>query len=206
MSKAEFYIQKAEFDSAQKYIDIAANHEEFTKQAKVWFYRSFIYKEQYKTKEKQDLNSSLRSECAISIDKLYKIDTANTYLTQAEPLVKYIASTYYNDAARAINNEDYKTALIALEEFVYENPQSADGWNYIGFVSRNLEKYEDAERYYALGLEIKPNHKGILEYQGELYLKTDRIEKARENLSMLNDLCSFNCSYRDKLAKKIKAN
>ena len=105
-----------------------------------------------------------------------------------------------------INNEDYKNALIALEEFVYENPQSADGWNYIGFVSRNLEKYEDAERYYALGLEIKPNHKGILEYQGELYLKTNRIEKARENLSILNDLCSFNCSYRDKLAKKIKAN
>lgn len=110
MSKAEFYIQKAEFDSAQKYIDIAATQEEFAKQAKVWFYRSFIYKEQYKTKEKQDLNSALRNECATSIHKLYKTDTANTYLDQAEPLVKYISSTYYNDAARAINNENYQLA------------------------------------------------------------------------------------------------
>ena len=110
MSKAEFYIQKAEFDSAQKYIDIAATQEEFAKQAKVCFYRSFIYKEQYKTKEKQDLNSALRNECATSIHKLYKTDTTNTYLDQAEPLVKYISSTYYNDAARAINNENYKLA------------------------------------------------------------------------------------------------
>ena len=114
MSKAEFYIQKAEFDSAQKYIDIAATQEEFAKESKVWFYRSFIYKEQYKTKEKQELNSALRNECATSIHKLYITDTANTYLSQAEPLVKYIASTYYNDAARAINNEDY---LLANNNF-----------------------------------------------------------------------------------------
>ncbi len=104
---------------------------------------------------------------------------------------------------KLINNQDYKNALIELEAFVYENPQSADGWNYIGFVSRNLEKYEDAERYYGLGLEIDSKHKGILEYQGELYLKTNRIDKAKANLAVLDDLCSFNCTYKNKLAKKI---
>ena len=92
---------------------------------------------------------------------------------------------------------------MELETFVYENPQSADGWNYIGFVSRNLEKYEDAERYYGLGLEIDSKHKGILEYQGELYLKTNRIDKAKANLAVLDDLCIFNCTYKNKLAKKI---
>jgi tetratricopeptide (TPR) repeat protein len=104
---------------------------------------------------------------------------------------------------KLINNQDYKNALMKLETFVYENPQSADGWNYIGFVSRNLEKYEDAERYYGLGLEIDSKHKGILEYQGELYLKTNRIDKAIANLAVLDDLCSFNCTYKNKLAKKI---
>lgn len=117
MSKSEFYIQKAEFDSAQKYIDIAATQEEYAKEAKVWFYRSFIYKEQYKTKEKQELNSPLRNECATSIHELYKIDTANTYSSQAEPLVKYISSTYYNDAARAINSEDYKLASQNFNQY-----------------------------------------------------------------------------------------
>ena len=106
---------------------------------------------------------------------------------------------------KMINNEKFEDALLELEIFVYANPQSADGWNYIGFVSRQLEKYEDAERYYELGLEINPKHKGILEYQGELFLKTNRIDLARENLSKLNDMCSFNCTYRDQLAKKISA-
>tara|TARA_B110000008_G_C16664533_1_gene442249 strand:- start:128 stop:616 length:489 start_codon:yes stop_codon:yes gene_type:complete len=102
-----------------------------------------------------------------------------------------------------INNEMYEDALIELEAFVYENPQSADGWNSIGFASRKLGNFEDAERYYNLGLEINSKHKGILEYQGELYLQTNRIEKAKENLAILDEMCSFNCSYRNKLARKI---
>ena len=102
-----------------------------------------------------------------------------------------------------INNEMYEEALIELETFVYENPQSADGWNSIGFASRKLGNFEDAERYYSLGLEINSEHKGILEYQGELYIQTNRIEKAKENLAILDKMCSFNCSYRDKLARKI---
>ena len=102
-----------------------------------------------------------------------------------------------------INNEDYEIALIKLEAFVYENPQSADGWNSIGYASRKLGNFEDAERYYNLGLEIDSKHKGILEYQGELYLQTNRLEKAKENLAILDKMCSFNCSYRNKLAQKI---
>ena len=37
------------------------------------------------------------------------------------------------------------------------------------------------------GLEIKPNHNGINEYLGELYVKTNRIEKAKERLKVLKD-------------------
>ena len=70
-----------------------------------------------------------------------------------------------NPIIKLINDENFEDALLELEVFVYANPQSADGWNYIGFVSRQLEKFEDAERYYELGLEINPKHKGILEYQ-----------------------------------------
>lgn len=158
MSKAEFYIQKAEFDSAQKYIDIAATQEEFAKEAKVWFYRSFIYKEQYKTKEKQELNSALRNECATSIHKLYRIDTTNTYLTQAEPLVKYIASTYYNDAARAINNEDYLLAnnnfaqykdlqtLINVDEATLKNHEIQFKFAIATAISKGQDKIDSTQR------------------------------------------------------------
>ena len=93
-----------------------------------------------------------------------------------------------------------------LEGYVYENPDDADGWNYIGFVSRKLKNFDAAERYYLVGLEINPNHVGILEYQGELFVQTNRINDAKVNLEKLNKLCVFNCSQRDQLKQLITSN
>ena len=98
-----------------------------------------------------------------------------------------------------VRNENFSEALTDLEKYVYENPNDSNGWNYIGFVSRKLKKFDDAERYYSVGLEISPNHVGILEYQGELYIETDRLDMAKQNLKKLNDLCIFNCNERNEL-------
>ena len=100
--------------------------------------------------------------------------------------------------------EEYEGALKKLEIYVYENPQNANGWNLIGFASRKLEQYDNSEIYYSTGLEIDPNHEGILSYQGELYLKTNRYEDALENLAVLNELCNFNCTEKKALAEAIK--
>ena len=71
------------------------------------------------------------------------------------------------------------------------------------------KKYDDAERYYATGLEINPKHAGILSYQGELYLETGRLDMAKENLVKLNEYCNFNCEerndLRDAINKKIES-
>ena len=116
------------------------------------------------------------------------------------------SSGYNSDLSKIVikvRNENFDEALIDLEKYVYENPDDANGWNYIGFVSRKLKNFDDAERYYSVGLEINPNHVGILEYQGELYIETNRLEMAKDNLEKLNDLCIFNCSERDELRSLI---
>ena len=116
------------------------------------------------------------------------------------------SSGYNSDLSKIVikvRNENFDEALIDLEKYVYENPDDANGWNYIGFVSRKLKNFDDAERYYTVGLEINPNHVGILEYQGELYIETNRLEMAKYNLEKLNDLCIFNCSERDELRSLI---
>ena len=59
---------------------------------------------------------------------------------------------------------------------IRDSPQNASGWNLIGFASRKLGKYDDAEIYYNTGLEIESNHEGILAYQGELFLQTNRYK------------------------------
>ena len=61
--------------------------------------------------------------------------------------------------------------------------------NYLGFTSRKIGNFEEAEVYYLIGLSIEPNHKGINEYLGELYLQTNRKDKAIERLKIL-EKCS----------------
>ena len=99
--------------------------------------------------------------------------------------------------------ENYDDALKDLEVYVYENPQNSDAWNFIGFASRKLGKYEDAELYYNTGLEISPSHEGILSYQGELFLQTGRYELALKNLEKLAELCNFNCTEKKALSDAI---
>lgn len=117
LSKAEFYLQKGEMDSAQKYLDEAVTTNKFNTEAKLWFYRAYVYKEQYKLKEKQTLHSELRNESASSILKLYETEGKETYAQQTEPLIKYVSSTYYNDAARAINNNDFDLAATNFNQY-----------------------------------------------------------------------------------------
>jgi len=67
------------------------------------------------------------------------------------------------------------------------NPNNADTLNYLGFTTRKLGDYENGEKYYLQGLALNPNHKGINEYLGELYVATNRIELAKERLKVLEN-------------------
>ena len=62
-------------------------------------------------------------------------------------------------------------------------------------------KLEEAEKYYLEGLKIKPDHNGINEYLGELYVNTDRIEQAKERLAVLKNC---NCEEYSELKEIIE--
>ena len=68
-----------------------------------------------------------------------------------------------------------------------KKPNQADTLNYLGFTTRKLGDYENGEKYYLQGLEIEPNHIGINEYLGELYVATNRLNLAKERLKILEN-------------------
>ena len=95
----------------------------------------------------------------------------------------------------------YEKALKLLIKSNKSKPEQPDTLNYLGFATRKLGNYEKAEEYYLLGLQINPNHKGINEYLGELYVVTNRIDLAKERLSVLN---GCNCEEYEELKEIIE--
>ena len=110
-------------------------------------------------------------------------DTKSAY-DQAVKLIK-IAKKNEKKGRKNKAEVNYKKALKLLIKSNNEKPNKADTLNYLGFTSRKLGDYETAEKYYLEGLALKPNHNGINEYLGELYVVTKRHNLAIERLEAL---------------------
>ena len=83
-----------------------------------------------------------------------------------------------------IKAKDYKAALAELTPML-ETHQHADVYNLMGFALRKTGDYKQAYTFYRKALDFDPEHKGALEYLGELYVETGQVEKARENVVLL---------------------
>ena len=90
----------------------------------------------------------------------------------------------------------YEKALKLLVKSNKKKPNKPDTLNYLGFTSRKLGDFENGEKYYLQGLAIDPNHKGINEYLGELYVATKRHNLAVERLEVLK---GCNCEEYEQL-------
>ena len=97
----------------------------------------------------------------------------------------------------------YSKAFEKLVKAYDKDKKNPDILNYLGFTLRKAGNFEEAEKFYLEGLDINPNHKGINEYLGELYVKTNRIELAKERLEVLN---GCKCEEFDELKELIENN
>ena len=97
----------------------------------------------------------------------------------------------------------YSKGYDKLLKAYNKDKKNPDILNYLGFTLRKAGNYEEAEKFYLKGLKIKPEHKGINEYLGELYVKTNRIELAKERLEVLKN-CK--CEEFEELKELIEKN
>ena len=97
-------------------------------------------------------------------------------------------------------NKKYEKAQKLLMKSNKKKPNNADTLNYLGFTTRKLGDYKNGEMYYLQGLALNPNHIGINEYLGELYVATNRLDLAKERLQVLS---SCNCEEYSQLKEII---
>ena len=120
--------------------------------------------------------------------------------TKAKNLVK-AAKKYEKKGKIEKAQKRYAKAQKLLLKSNKKKPLQADTLNYLGFTTRKLGDYEKGEEFYLLGLQIEPNHNGINEYLGELYMVTNRMDLAKERLNVLK---SCNCKEYNQLKEIIE--
>ena len=120
--------------------------------------------------------------------------------TQTQP-----AQPSYTEAKAYVDSLQFSRALPILQEIVRAEPGNADAWNLLAFSQRNLGDVAAARENYDRALALDPNHKGALEYLGELFLTLNDIEAAQANLAKLAALCPSGCEEREELEQAIAA-
>ena len=106
------------------------------------------------------------------------------------------------DIKRKVDRGDYSGAISKAEDYLSNNPRSADAYNYIGYSNRKLGRNDSAKRAYERALAIDPNHVGAHEYYGELQITMGDMAAAEGHLAELTRICG-NCEEQQMLAGKI---
>lgn len=113
------------------------------------------------------------------------------------------AGTYEQAKALAYAG-NFAEARAMLTEITAAEPGNADAWNLLGFSSRKTGDVRAASKAYAKALKLNPAHLGALEYQGQMFIETGEVDKAKANLEKLKAACGTCAEMRD-LEQALKA-
>ena len=114
------------------------------------------------------------------------------------------ADATYVTAISLINEKRYPEAITLLENALWTTGPHPDVLTYLGFANRKLRRLEVAESFYNQALTVAPDHRGALEYYGELKLERGNVAGAKAHLARLETICGFGCAEADELRRWIK--
>ena len=137
-------------------------------------------------------DNKMKTTASTEVKAATKYDIGAKWVSKAKKFEKKKKLTKAENA--------YKKAIKSLLEANSQDPGNPDTLNLLGFSHRKIGDYNNAEIYYAMGLEIDPKHIGINEYMGELFVATNRIDEAKKRLAVLE---GCDCKEYDELKQVI---
>lgn len=102
---------------AREHIDRAVATDPPPTDPGVWLLRGFIYKDLFKAAQGDRAADPLRDAALTALATCMARDTARTYHKDARQAFEYLSKTYYNDAARALNESDPDRATQLFAKF-----------------------------------------------------------------------------------------
>ena len=110
----------------------------------------------------------------------------------------------YADALALVNQGRLDDAWSALGKAELALGPHPDILTYKGYVRRRMGEPLVAEGYYRQALAMAPEHRGALEYYGELKVLQGDLAGARRLLARLDTVCAFGCPEAEELRRWIE--
>ena len=159
-----------------------------------------------KAQEQRDALLEMQSKCgdcedakkiAAALAIMNKVDepSASTNFKINESL----GDAAYLTAVADINRGDYHAALKSLSESAKVFGPHPDVLTYQGFANRKLGNKALALQFYKAALKIQPDHRGANEYLGEYFVEVGQLDKAKQQLAKLEQICNFGCEEAEEL-------
>lgn len=169
-----------------------------------------------KAQVQRDKVAALKTSCAGSCPQAKQIDAAladiDAAMAGATPqalgpsrpiLTMASVDKAYVQAVSLINEGKYQPAIALLQDSLWDAGPHPDLLTYLGFANRKLQHFDVATGWYGAALAVAPNHRGALEYYGELKFERGDRAGALQHLARLEKLCGFGCQQADQLRAHI---
>jgi hypothetical protein len=189
-NEAARLCQQKQLDAALEKSNQSLADSDESSDAYAWYVNGYILKEIYKEREYGLRNSSIREESINSFAICMEQINAQQHLSMTRLAVKYLASTYYNDAlqaAQSISENGEKEADDLFESFVKWMPVAEPDISMTGY----RKEYTKAigQRYFSLWQRDTdiPTYrdKAIVQYEKILKLDSSDVD-AYYNLSVIH--------------------
>lgn len=115
--KALEYVEAGDFDNAKIEIDAATVTDPTANDAYSWYVKGFVYKELYKKYEKNKTTTPYRYEAINALKKSMELDVKREHINDIKQTLKFLASSFNNDAANYISSKETKQAQFAFEKY-----------------------------------------------------------------------------------------
>jgi len=109
--------QKQDLAKAKELLDKSSMDSTYGQQARTWYFRGYIYKDLYKASRADNEGKSYRETALTSFEKSLELDTKDEFTKDAKQSIRFLASTIYNDAAVALDSNDFEAAANNYETY-----------------------------------------------------------------------------------------
>ena len=124
--------------------------------------------------------------------------------TEERPVANLQVSDFVQ-GKKAVADKNWQAAVDAFKRALKSEPRNPDIHNMLGYSYRNLSQMDLSFKHYNEALSLDPDHRGANHYIGIAYLKSNQLEKAKEHLARLEQICGTGCDQYLDLSKAIAA-